>query len=450
MSTERKSYFKTNMKTSILKNLGVAFAIAGFGGTAGAFDVPEAEIIVPIHGEAERLENMFEITWGYYGLVDNAGDDPIQATLIFPSGRSKTVKGTITDANAEGEATKEVPTTEDNALMFRNFQELEEDDYGFHYVQEPGVYTVNIPAGIVLVNGVPNPASTLNFKITGSGEPDEPKEYLLKASLIYPSNEFLSYISSAEMTWGENVSLANGVETATIDAYLDGIATPVTVSVQYLADSGENDATDEIICALYVDFGDFISYAQTTNVDIVLPEGLVTNSFGKINPEQTFSFYLYESIEGTSDPASGSKITTDMADITISWNGVSLMPNTGNIVARNAEGRDTELSPVFNEDASLKLQLSDLIPGKYEIIIPEAYVIIVTKEGAVEDEYAINQEMYLEYTLEEGTSSAVETIDASEGKTVIYGIEGRTMQTHAVESLEPGLYIVNGQKILVK
>ena len=154
------------MKRSIRTLASILCAVGVFL-SAGAqnFKVPEPTLTVPIGGEAELLYNMFQVTWGYYELTENAGEDPMTCTLTMPDGSVKTVKGSIDDANMEGTIAGKAPSTVNNALSFRNFMSLNEET--MQLIQQYGTFKVNIPAGIVLVNGEPNPEAELSFQITG-------------------------------------------------------------------------------------------------------------------------------------------------------------------------------------------------------------------------------------------------------------------------------------------
>lgn len=129
------------------------------------FEVPEPTFTVPFNGEAELLYNMFQVTWGYYGITDNMGDEPMECTLTMPDGTVKTLKGSISDANMEGTIEGDAPATSSNALSFRNFMSINDDT--MQLIQMYGTYKVNIPEATVLVNGVPNPEANMQFIIYG-------------------------------------------------------------------------------------------------------------------------------------------------------------------------------------------------------------------------------------------------------------------------------------------
>ena len=447
-------------KTVLVLGSAVMFATMGFTANAEEFVVPEAEIIVPLGGEAELLNNMYEITWGYYGLEDNAGDDPITSTLTFPDGTVKTVKGQIADANKEGEIAGEVPTTVNNALMFRNFMTLNEET--MMYEQQYGTYKVEIPEGVVLVNGVENPAATLYFEITGI-QPEE--EYMEAATLFYPSSYYTSFLSTVELSWnGEPISFVDGVASTDsngeqyiiIDALIDGM-TPITAkaSIYTVYDSGANDQTQATYDVLYIYFDDFIGYFNASTVDIQIPSDIVVNAEGLTNPQQTVTFYLMEQLSATLTPSGDSELEAGKAIVNISWNGILLTPGNGFVTLRNIKtGENIYIDPIFAEDnASMSIDLNNVAAGNYELIIPEAYVLILLEESPVGDIYAINEEIVANYTILD-TSTAIESPDAEDNLYKVYSIDGVYIMTtgdlQSLRKLTPGIYLINGKKTIIK
>lgn len=447
-------------KTVMVLGSAVMFATMGFTANAEQFVVPEAEIIVPLGGEAELLNNMYEITWGYYGLEDNAGDDPITSILTFPDGTVKTVKGQIADANKEGEIAGEVPTTVNNALMFRNFMILNEET--MMYEQQYGTYKVEIPEGVVLVNGVENPAATLYFEITGI-QPEE--EYMEAATLFYPSSYYTSFLSTVELSWhGEPISFVDGVASTDsngeqyiiIDALIDGM-TPIMAkaSIYTVYDSGANDQTQTTYDVLYIYFDDFIGYFNASTVDIQIPSDIVVNAEGLPNPQQTVTFYLMEQLSATLTPSGDSEFEAGKAIVNISWDGILLTPGNGFVTLRNIKtGENIYIDPIFAEDnATMNIDLNNVAAGNYELIIPEAYVLILLEESPVGDIYAINEEIVANYTILD-TSTIIEIPEAENNLFKVYSIDGVHIMTtddlQSIRNLVPGIYLINGKKTIIK
>lgn len=139
---------------------GAIVSLGAFTAMADDFVVPEAEICMPIPGQTTYY-GAFSVTWGYYGLEKNA--EQLTGEITFPDGTSRSLtNGRISNANLEGalEGSRELPTTEDNSINYQAYNVV--DDI---IVSLDGEYKVEIPAGIVLVNGVENPAASLTFVI---------------------------------------------------------------------------------------------------------------------------------------------------------------------------------------------------------------------------------------------------------------------------------------------
>lgn len=424
----------------------VLFTGGVFEAKAQDFTVPEPTLTVPLGGEAEYLYNMFQVTWGYYGLAQNV--NPITCTLTMPNGVEKTVKGNIDDANIEGTQTGKVPTTRENALSFRNFMSMDDD---MKLIQEPGTYKVNIPAGVVLVNGVSNPEANLEFRITGGDE----TAYMPKAQMVYPTSAYTSYAFAIQMDWaGQEISFVDNVENVALNADLDGEPVGCSASIQQVQGGNEDGSDGFMLDVLYISFDDFLSYFQGTTLTVRIPAGLVTNG-NEVNPAQDVELYLYPQLEGVLSPETGSSLNSAQAFITVTWEGEELQSLQGNMVtARNINSRtDENVRVTFGDNASITVDLSTLSEGAYELIIPEAFVSILTNAGLMGDEYAINSEIYAEYTILKGTSG-IENISAEDGTYDIYTIDGKSLvksgDSSAVEALGKGLYIINGKKVIMK
>lgn len=415
------------------------------------FVLPEPSFTVPLNGEAEMLYNMFQITWGYYGLEDNAGDDPITCSLTMPDGTVKTVKGSIDDANMEGTQAGKAPTTENNALSFRNFMQIDMDN--MQLIQQYGTYLVNIPEGMVLVNGVPNQEVNLQFVIKGIQEVN----YMPLAEMVYPTSQYGSYASAIQLYWkGQDIYFVEDVESMALSADIDGMPLDCTARIVELEGGNEDGSDAFTMSVLYIWFDDFITYMDGTNLSINIPEGIVANDENEVNRAQTVELTLLPSITGTFTPEDNATLESDKAYVTVSWEGESIQPLSGTtVVARNVSSRtDTPVNVTFNDNASITIDLTSLPNGSYEIIIPDAYFLIMTQRGIIQDSYALNTELWAVYTIIDSETSGIENIETENGYYKIYTIDGRpvinTTDVNEVKNLKPGLYIINGNKTLLK
>lgn len=428
----------------------LALVSGSFSIQAQDFEVPEPSFTIPLNGEAELLYNMYQVTWGYYEITDNMGDDPMISTLTLPDGTVKTVKGIISDANMEGTIEDKAPATENNALSFRNFMALDDD---MVLIQQYGTYKVNIPAGTVLVNGVPNPEANLEFTIKGQNE----VKYMSEAQMVYPTSSYVSFAFSMQLNWpDQEIYFVEDVERLTIMADLDGNPVECKASIQQVEGGNEDGTGYFTMDVLYIEFDDFLSYNDGTYLSVVIPEGIVANADNELNPSQTIELTLLPQISATLSPEDNAELESEDAYVTVSWEGVSVQPIKDSLLfVRDITTRtDIPVDVIFGDDASIKLNLTSLPDGSYEIIIPEAYLLIVTENGIVQDSFAINAEIYATYTIVGSESSGIESLKAQDGLYKVYSIDGRpvvnTSDSNALKSLPSGVYIINGSKTLIR
>lgn len=440
-----------------LKTLGAALLLSLCGSTAFAFDVPQAKLLMPFGGVAEMLYNAFSLTWGYYPLVDNAGDDPITAQLTMPDGSTVTVKGTISDANADeiGDLQPGYSNaTANNSLLFRGFQTMVGMDTDYpHYEQIPGLYKVNIAEGVVLVNGVPNPATELQFTILGAGASEKTMQ---PGEVVVPVSQYTSYLSVIDVTYNDQgIVFTDGDYSVDLEVYLDNnrIADALGSIVTVIESNEEDKTTTESVFFRISLEGMGVSYKDGTILDVVIPQGIIKNSKSEINPGETLTFTLLPTMEGTVSPESGSTLK-DSKTVTFSWpDGEGIQPNSGDFVARGEDG-DYILTPSYStEDASLTVDLSELKAGDYTLILPEAYVLILLAQSDSGDTYAINGEMYPDFTIA-ATTSVKELPDNEEALYKVFDLNGMNVLTtgdkNSLNKLPEGIYIVNGNKIVVR
>ena len=429
----------------------LVFSGAVFSVQAEDFVVPQPILTVPYNGEAELLYNMVQVTWGYYGLEDNNGGEPMTCTLTMPDGTAKTLNGIISDANMEGTSEGKAPTTEDNALSFRNFMKLDEET--MQYVQEYGTYKINIPEGTVLVNGVPNPEANLQFTITGTNE----YTYMSKALMVYPTTPYSSYASAIQLNWpDQNIYFVEDIESTTLTADIDGQSLDCIASIQQLEGGNEDGTGNFVMDVLYIYFPEFVSYLDGTYLTVNIPEGLVANEAGDVNPSQTVELTLLPQITATLSPEDNSKLESDEAFVTVTWDGINVQALQGTtVIAREVSSRtDNEINVEFGEDASITLALNTLPNGEYEIIIPEAFLIILTERGVIQDSYAINSEIYATYSIIDNGSTGIENIKSENGAYEVFTVDGRPIgkfnNATPLKSLQPGIYIINGKKTFLR
>ena len=428
-------------------------AAAVAGASAQDFTLPKPIVVTPISG-SEHFYGLVQVTWGFYNL--KIVDRDAAVTFTWPDGRTKAVKPKLSDANPEGvfeTLYPNPPAITDNAIDFLNVNYLEEGDrWDWVMVDNPGKYTFTIPAGLVEVNGVLNEETEMSFTISGEVEvPTMPR-----AELVYPSSDYTSYLFGMQVMWngGQEVAFADGSQSAQIRVELDGGVTRFNCNafITNVIQGDEDTGVTEEICVLVADLPEFIPYTEATIVDFILPEGLVVNADGEVNPDQTVTFTLLGQSEGSAFPGTGAEFDVEDGNkVVISWDGVDIQPGTGKI-----QINQTNVSPyvttypevTFDEEKpEVTVSLDGLKDGLYEVVVPEGFVIVLQSEGANGDQYALSSEMILEYTIgNPEDSSRVELVESAEGKAEYFNLHGVK-----VANPEKGkIYISNGKAVVVK
>ena len=430
------------MKRLLISFLLGIITLPCFQATAQNFEVPPVEMLIPLDGRAQLLNNWVQVTWGYYPLRQVTGKS-ITATVTDPNGDVMTVKGTIQDANAEGTQEKDVPATTRNSLAFSGFQTLNWDTM-LYEPQLYGTWKLEIPAGIVMINNaVTNPAVEMEFVITGV-----PKTMPL-AWIVSPTSEYVVSLTGAELTWDTPIKMAGGLSSVEIPVAIDGFDTDIAATAQLgeLLEVAEGE--EPLGMTLLISLEQPITYEDGSLVDFLIPEGIVENQEGEVNQSQTPSFSLFELIEGTVNPETESTIAPANAQMTVRWPGALRIQKNGDsynpiLVTPLYETMmgSTEVSPYFPEDADyVEIDLYQFPDGKYEVSIPQEYFLILLQESDAGDIYALSKEITVEYTI--GSGSGVNSIDSSDKELRTFDLQGRP-----IENPEKGIFIERNRKVI--
>lgn len=430
------------MKRILLSFLSALPLLSGLQAAAQDFTVPEGEMLIPLHGQAQLLSNWVQVTWGYYPITQVAGKS-ITATVTTPEGEVMTVSGKIQDANAEGTQEREVPTTVRNSLAFSGFQTLNWDTMTYE-PQLYGTWNIEIPAGIVRVNGVLNPAFSMDFKITGV-----PKTMPL-AEVVFPLSQVSSSVSSVQLMWEDPVTMVDNVRSVDIPVAIDGMPSKfrATGRLMTVVDTGENDNTMTEVQVFHISTN-FITYNDGTTVDFLIPEGIVQNEEGEVNESQTVTFFLYPLAESVFTPEEGTTLGSADAEMTITWPGaISVERNFDNnmpIIARLSDrtSEDLILTPMIPEEGDFViLDLGDLPEGRCEIVIPEGYFLITLEDSGDGTGKAMNYEILVNYMIGEETGTEIILKDSVAAPA--YNLQGQP-----VKEPRKGIVIINGKKVVL-
>lgn len=399
------------------------------------------------------------VVWGDYEPLSML-DSSKQVTLTDPSGYSKDFSCTI-DSNAPGEEGGGDPTGEPypNSLRVQKVYKGDDPFADDAIYREEGTYTFFIPAGLVSVNGTPNPATTMKFQLGKS-------KVMSYGEVTFPEGGvYQSYLGEIMVSYGEYIEMATDDEvygTLTIDGG-EPIEVPLSVYEVPVFDDPDapmpwnaRAAEEGMEYVLWADFFDLVDWGDFGTYVISIPEGVVKNAEGLVNPAQEFTFYVMDCDYSlpTITPEPGEYKKDELSKVTISWDNQPLTYNytADNLFVEDQNTREQTYLPfgqevTLNADATaLEVNLSELEAGKYAIVVPDYYVIINDEllNGLVySDEYVILDQ------------SGVVAFDADEdGMYRVYNLNGinvlNTTDVEAVRQLDGGVYIVNGVKVLIR
>lgn len=284
--------------------------------------------------------------------------------------------------------------------------------------------------------------------------------FMEKATLLYPSGLYTSMPPfSMEITYNNQpIELIdpsvdeNDEEVVWVSVQLDeGEKQPVSASILSSFGDPENPEDEDVwmlTVGLY-ELDELFDF-QGEKITVYIPEGIVKNEEGAINPAQEFVFIMMPvETEFSADPESGSTVTEANPVVTVTFGGNPLEYLQSAISARTYEPEYKEITLNMGEEVNISedgtallIDLSCLEAGYYEVVIPEGFVT-VTKDGK---KYLCG-DLWLEYDVNiQNQDSGVEMIN-TEKENAVYSLQGIRVNGN---SLSSGLYIINGKKVIIK
>ena len=263
--------------------------------------------------------------------------------------------------------------------------------------------------------------------------------------------------------WGYPSANEIPVETfilATIDKPSDENGTP---------EIGLNTRDNETGNVILIELFSLIPADYTGSATLDIPEGVVVDADGNVNPPTTiyFSIYPYEWADA--------EIEIEDNMIYVGWEGYEVSSPAIPFFITNSAGDRTELSmaeldwvtfqyvgevSITDDYTQFEINLEglELADGNYTLWIPgESVALNIWTEDGLESK--INKEDYFNFNVtdgelsegwnENGSIHGVESEGAETLNGFIYNIKGIKVANDA-NNLPSGLYIVNGKKILVK
>lgn len=316
-------------------------------------------------------------------------------------------------------------------------------------------------------------------------------DLMAPGELVWPNSPYTTYLEYeyVELSWDyDYIELVEpSEETSSYGNVLSNI--PVTVQIEgvegefemypYIYNEvflGYDDEDEEIYgYVLELDFydadlgsqlpGGYLPYGKYT---FSYPEGIVKNALGEINPAQQVIIYYYEGTDYDSyefnPPAYDSGYQAidyaadDLSEVSLTWNlPMTKNPDSDNIsvlkyVSLMEQTPYAEL--IYGEDVNINsagdalvFDLSFVPVGRWQVVVPIGYVFLG------EDSQMINDEAFANYTVT--TPSGIsDMVESEAGQWVVYDLKGvlvlNTSDKAQLSNLNPGLYIINGQKVFIK
>ena len=298
---------------------------------------------------------------------------------------------------------------------------------------EPGTYEVNIPEGFLqYADGTPVPAVKFIYTIT-----DQPREYDLTVTPAVGTVTELP--ASIDIVFNEydEVSAGSGKATLTIDG-----GTPVN-----LPDAGVGIEWNEMLQDLPQ------AYTANGTYVITFPAGYFNlGSSGETSEEITLTYIIggAPALEATFNPAPGT-VTELPATIDIVFNDYDEVSAGSGKATLTINGG----TPVNLPDAGVGIEWNEMLQdlpqaytedGTYVLHFPAGYFNLGSS-GDIQ-----SKEMTVTYIIDK--SSGIAGVDVEAGRYTVYSVDGVLLldsaDRDAFRALAPGLYIVNGVKVILK
>lgn len=290
--------------------------------------------------------------------------------------------------------------------------------------------------------------------------------YMEAATLDYPSGFYASFApSSVSVTYdNQPIELVNphlndwGEEC--VDVFIKlGDEERQTVTAVVMSSFGNPEDPDDpdiwlLDVALY-ELEDLWSF-EGDIITVEIPEGVVANQSGDINPAQELVFYLVPTLlDYTVTPESGETVGDSDLTVKISFGGNPIERLQAEVRAMTYEPAYRDIALEFGKEVTLSddneivISLASLESGEYELVVPEGYVLVTEN-----DQQYLSPDIWLEYTVENNGQSGIASVISSGEGVSVHTIQGhevlRKADSKDITRLPAGIYIVNGKKILVR
>lgn len=205
------------------------------------------------------------------------------------------------------------------------------------------------------------------------------------------------------------------------------------------------------------------------SIAVIVPDGVLKNEEGLVNPQEKFNFSFYNYID--SEPTFAETETEgiyaivwpEVSQIDISFGSVLTMTNSGTEEDTEITCKDSYsygqpdpgyfsiayLNPDEYSNPCLMVNLSEMPDGNYVLNIPKAVVKLQQKDNFYDS--FINNTLSFPVKIGETNSVKIEKISNIYR---VYNLQGiKVLETEdpaQLNTLSTGLYIINGKKVLIR
>lgn len=271
---------------------------------------------------------------------------------------------------------------------------------------------------------------------------------------------YAAYLGDVLLTWNYTELTAIGDLTATLT--YNGEPTENITMVKLIEIDPEETGDPEFttraaqtgnVLFIGIEPEDIMSGYPTGTYVLTIPEGIVVNEKGEVNPLQEMTFHILPiAYDAQFTPEDNSDINLEENPIvTVSWaesNELTYNPGANKLFVESPiEVFTLEFGEeVTISDGCLKIDLSTLETGQYNLVVPEAYVILG-------NESYINNEALARYIITNEAGIA-DIIEDELGVYRVYDLRGinilTTTESTDLSSLLPGIYVINGKKVILR
>ena len=222
--------------------------------------------------------------------------------------------------------------------------------------------------------------------ITITGQENAPAEptYMGEGNVIYPegTSQYVADLSAVAVQWNETLSKVDGA-TAYPKLYINGSDMDIDVPYE-LMDYPFGDPGVGTGNTIYIDLEEYTSedsMPKAGTYKVVIPAGIVENSNGDLNPEQTITRTVLGTVYGKANPDEYTLTEGEYQTITVTFPGSSISINEA--VSEAVTVNDQPVEPQI-DGASVIFNIEDWTAGnEYSIVIPgQLYIIDNTNYNA--------------------------------------------------------------------